>query len=452
MRPTPRLYWPLLVLLILGFLHALTTWLSQPAVADGWLTILAFLWQASAALLAVLLLLDALSLRQPGTLTVQRQHSENVSLGVWCDVRILIEFQGANRHAREKRMISVFDHYPDACHSRNTQHRDWIHSGTLFTAHYQIKPFERGQQAFGKTDLLLQSRLGFWQRRLQLGKSTQIRVFPNFSAVARYTTMNMEQQTARLGIRMQPMRGQGTEFHQLREFRQGDTLRQIDWNSTARQRKLISRDYQEEKDQRVVFLVDCGRRMRSRDSELSHLDHALNSLLLMSYTALKQGDAVGVLSFGNTTRWLHPVKGVSQMSKLVNSIYDTSTSTQASDYHAAVRYLVSRNLKRSLVVLLTNIRDDNGDDLLQALKLLQQKHLVVIASLEEPEIQTLLESPVQQFDDSLAFAGAVQYQSQRQQTSQRFNHQGILTVNSSPEAMPVALVNRYFEVKREGLL
>ena len=70
------------------------------------------------------------------------------------------------------------------------------------------------------------------------------------------------------------------EFHQLREYRQGDPQRAIDWKATSRTQRLIAREYEEEKDQRVLLVIDCGRRMAAKDDDLSHFDHALNAGLL----------------------------------------------------------------------------------------------------------------------------------------------------------------------------
>ena len=99
-----------------------------------------------------------------------------------------------------------------------------------------------------------------------------------------------------VGAHLRRRRGEGTEFQQLREYRLGDSLRQIDWKATQRARKLISRDYQDERNQQVMLLVDTGRRMLARDDGLSHFDHVLNAALLVAYIALRQGDVVGLLA------------------------------------------------------------------------------------------------------------------------------------------------------------
>lgn len=447
MRPTSRMLWLAALWTVIGLLPAFNNWLPRSVAQPDWQPLLINTWEIATAALLILLLLDALSLRRLPQFSVQRQHSDNLALGVWSPVSIRI------RHDFSRAVpIELFDHIPTQAEADYPQQKATLLPGQGIEFHYRLRVLQRGNHHFGPVDLLLASLMGFWQRRCFVGEPTSVRVFPNYAAVAQYAMLAMEQQSAQLGIRKQQRRGEGMEFHQLREFRQGDSLRQIDWNATARQRKLISKEYQDEKDQQILFLVDSGRRMRSQDGELSHLDHALNAMLLMSYAALKQGDAVGLLSFGGEERWLKPVKGIANISRLLNISYDLEASTRASDYSTAVRHLLGRHNKRSLIVLLTDIQDENTDDLLPALRLLQRKHLVLLANLEEPALETVLHTPVQQFNDALRYAGTVSWLEQRRQITGQFNRQGVFTLNCTPQQLPVQLVNRYFEIKREGLL
>lgn len=447
MRPTTRLLWFTFFWTLLGLAAALNNWLPEQWAIANWQNRLIQVWQINGAALAFLLAFDFMAVRRQPAPQVSRSHSENLALGVWSEIEIRIL-----HHYKRPTPIELFDHHPDHCEEENAHQKALLQPRQGSEFHYKVRATERGNHHFGLTDLLLHSPLGFWQRRLLLGEPTNIKVFPNFAAVSNYAMLSMEQQSTQLGIRLQQRRGEGMEFQQLREFRQGDSLRQIDWNATARQRKLISKEYQDEKDQQILFLIDCGRRMRSKDGDHSHLDHALNAMLLMSYAALKQGDAVGLMSFGGDNRWLTPIKGVANLSKILNCVYDVEASTHASDYNGAIRALMTRHSKRALVVLLSNIRDENVDDLKPALTLLQKKHLVMVANLEEPELQQVLEKPIQQFQDALLYSGSKMYLERRQSITKAFNHAGLHTVNSTPQMMPVALINKYFEVKREGLL
>ena len=145
-----------------------------------------------------------------------------------------------------------------------------------------------------------------------------------------------------LGIHHQRRRGEGSEFHQLRDYRPGDSLRQVDWKATARCRRLISRDYQDEQDQQVVCLLDCGRRMRSLDGRLSHFDHTLTALLLLAYVALRQGDAVGLLTFAGPERWVPPRKTRGTLDRLMAAVHDLEPGLEPTDYLAAAQAALSR--------------------------------------------------------------------------------------------------------------
>src|SRR5690606_37388253 len=140
------------------------------------------------------------------------------------------------------------------------------------------------------------------------------------------------------------------------------------------------------------------------------------------------------------------------ISRLLNLSYDLQASTRASDYSTAVRHLLTHHNKRALIVVLTDIQDENTDDLLPALQLLQRKHLVLLANLEEPALHQVLHTPVQQFETALRYAGTLGYLEQRRQVTQQLNRQGIITVNCVPAQLPIQLVNKYFEIKRQGVL
>ena len=247
-------------------------------------------------------------------------------------------------------------------------------------------------------------------------------------------------------------RGLGLEFHQLREFREGDSLRQIDWKATARQRTPIAREYQDERDQQIVFMLDCGRRMRSQDDELSHFDHALNACLLLSYVALRQGDAVGLCTFaGDQPRYLAPVKGSGQLNLLLNAVYDLDTTRRSADYQAAASQLLARQKRRALVIVVTNLRDEDDEALLTAVKRISRQHRVLVASLREEVLDQLRQAPVQTLPEALAYSGTVDYLNTRNELHDRLSAHGLSVVDTSPSALGAALVTRYLGWKKAGV-
>jgi len=177
-----------------------------------------------------------------------------------------------------------------------------VTGGGRVTATYAVVPTRRGTMTFAAADVRVRSRWGLCELLEQVGERETRRVYPDFAQVARYAWLAGDRRLQEIGIKTYQQRGQGTDFKQLAEYRIGDSVRHIDWRATLRVRRPIVREFQDERDQCVLLLVDCGRRMRADDRRqeigTSHFDQVLNAVMLVSYVALKQGDQLGALTFG----------------------------------------------------------------------------------------------------------------------------------------------------------
>jgi uncharacterized protein (DUF58 family) len=217
-------------------------------------------------------------------------------------------------------------------------------------------------------------------------------------------------------------------------------------------RRLVSREYRDERDQQILLLLDCGRRMHARDGALSHLDHALNAALLLAHVALRQGDAVGLLTFGGIERYVPPRKSQLSLNGLLAAVYDLQATLHQPDYYAAAVALMQKQRKRSLVVLISNLRDEDDDTLLPAISLLRQRHLVVLASLREQILDAALAAPIAGLDQALTHAATAQYLESRQRAFARLEQARIPCLDVEPQSLAIALVNRYNDLKRRGAI
>ena len=409
----------------------LSGWLGFAILASVWPEVLAAHWQALGWILLFIVLVDALLLLRKPLLEVVRRLPGTLPIGVWCDVRLHL----SNGSAWPLH-LEVFDGIPSTLDALGMPRAIRLAPGITADVRYQVKPKERGAHRFEACHLRLTSPLRLWRRNLRSGPETLVRVFPNFAAVRKYAQLATSHRLSQLGIHRKRRRGEGMEFHQLREYREGDSLRQIDWKATARMRRLISRDYQDERDQQIVFLLDCGRRMRTRDGELSHFDHTLTAVLLTAYVALREGDATGLLTFAGEERWLPPRKTGAALDELLQALYDLQPAAVATDYLAAARSFLTRVRKRSLVILVTNLRDEEDDTLLPALRLLRARHLVLLANLRERSLEQALEEPVLDFDSALLHGAVHEYLDQRRKSFERIHAQGILSLDVLPNSCP----------------
>ncbi|WP_122550989.1 DUF58 domain-containing protein [Pseudomonas viridiflava] len=385
--------------------------------------------------------------RQPSP-RLQRHLPGSLALSRWNEIRLDIEHDGGAALA-----VRVMDHLPSGLESENLPQSIEVPRRTKATLGYRIRPIKRGHFTFERCELALRSGLRLWSTRRRLDLPGSTRVYPDFARLYDGQLLAVDNWLSQIGVRQSQRRGLGLEFNQLREFREGDSLRQIDWKATARQRSPIAREYQDERDQQIVFMLDCGRRMRSQDGDLSHFDHALNACLLLGYVALRQGDAIGLMTFaGDKDRYVSPVKGHGQLNLLLTTVYDLQTTQRPADYSAAARHLLARQKRRSLVVLITNLRDEDDDELLSAVNQLGRRHRVLVASLREEVLDSLRQAPVETYDEALSYCGTVSFLNARTTLHDRMVAHGINVVDVRPGELGAQLVTRYLGWKKAGTL
>lgn len=405
-------------------------------------------WWGLLLALGMVALVDAFNLTRLPSPALQRSLSGNLPLGHWSNVQLLVR----NEHSRAVE-LELFDHVPNGMLFEQLPQRMRLELGEHCQLAYRLRPVRRGRFFFQRCDMQLSSPMGLWRSKRQLPLTDETRVYPDFAQLHGAGLQALDIWLNRLGVRQQPRRGLGLEFHQLREFREGDTLRQIDWKATARARTPIAREYQDERDQQIMLMLDCGRRMRSQDGELTHFDHALNAGLLLAYAALRQGDAVGACTFaGEQPRHVAPAKGQQQLHVLLNSLYDLQPTQQPADYGAAVEQLLARQQRQALVIVLSNLRDEDDGELHAALKRLSRRHRVLLVSLREEVLDQLRLRPVQSLDDALDYCGAQDYLSARQALHKRLIANGMPMLDVQPCDLGPALVGRYLAWKKTGTL
>jgi uncharacterized protein (DUF58 family) len=258
-------------------------------------------------------------------------------------------------------------------------------------------------------------------------------------------------------IRQIRKRGQGLEFESLRDYQEGDSVRLIDWRATSRNRrldgrpKLIVRNYQEEQDQQILFIIDSGYRLPD-----FQFDSALSAMLLLSYVALKHGDAVAAASFGARDLWIPPRKGMSAYTGLMNGLYDLHSAPVPSSPFSALEYALSRLHRRSFIILISNFREEDDKSLAWILPRVERRHLLLMVSFRESEAESLAfpetASPSPGNEDVLETAAAFSYLADRRRLYRKWEHSGLLVLETSPQHISSALINRYLGVKRSGKL
>jgi len=371
-------------------------------------------------------------------------------------VRVKLEIQREGKFFLPSR-IRLWDLHPQ---SMDTEvfpvllDRKILRGGGSLFFEYTLLPIERGQWAFGGTEFLLSSFCGFWRLKVFHPCKSSGRTYPDFTRIKAKAGTDLRALLERSGIKNIRMRGQGLEFNSLRDYQEGDSIRAVDWRATSRRRKIIIREYQEEQDQQLLFLLDSGYRLHRQDDSAGCLqfDSALEAVLLLSWVGLKHGDSVSVGAFGPDKRWLGPGKGMKSFPVLMNGLYDLSSGPYPSSPSSALEDAMEKLKRRTFIILISNFREEDGESLSWILKRLEKRHLLLLVSLREKESEYLASRQPSTGEEALESAAAFSYLAQRRELYSKWEHSGLLTMEESADRLSAALINRYLQVKRSGRL
>jgi len=426
----------LLMAMVLPFIDVIEQtrfWLFVPYVGLGGIIIVA--------------MLDAIMSKKPPQVSISRQLPDVLSLYQ----KTLVSIQLLNE-SNESIALNWIEKFPADWEYEPYDDKTSISAKEKQQHQYVITPHKRGPASIEGAYLRVNSFLSLWQVCWFCEHISEHKVYPSFTGISDLTGLNGSVNLQQMGLKKYNMRGSGMDFLQLRDYREGESLRQIDWRASSRFNKLISKEFQEEKNQHVMIMLDAGRRMRVQDDELSYFEHSLNALIMLSFTALKNGDNLSIQSFGSESRWLSQVRGAQNVSRVMHHFYDLYPEKIASDYLGAAQELMIKHPKRSLVLMVTCLRDEDFNDLLVSVKLLQQKHLVVVVSIQEPVYDNILLTPVDSFTDALDYASATILQRNIETNIKRLKHQGVICIQTKALGLTSSLINSYLSIKKAGLL
>lgn len=334
------------------------------------------------------------------------------------------------------------------------------------SARYQLTPPRRGDFGFGPLCARFSTALGFWTRQFQTEmppEKSVARVFPDISEVRRYELALREGKMRDIGLHILRLRGRGTEFESLREYSAGDEYKSIDWKASARRGKLISTNYEVERDQTILICLDCGRMMTSmavsRESDvevtpLSKLDCAINATVLLAHVAASMGDSVGLLLFSDgILKFLPPRKGRVQTGTIIEALYSAQPSLVEPDYQAAYEYLLARKLRRSLVVTFTDIIDPEASrELLNASGALRRHHNALCITISNRDVNDMAAQMPVSSEDLYEKAMAQRMLTQRAGALEQLRTHGVGILDVEAAHLTPATVNRYLDLKSRGAL
>ncbi len=385
-------------------------------------------------------------------LEVHRHLPHAFAIGVPAVVKVSIDNQGGSRR------LGRFQEYADPTLSMPRLPLPFdVGPRQRELLSVEVTPTARGMQRFDACCVRLRSRLGLLDLDLRIGASESRRVFPNFEEQARFAWLAGDRRIHSAGLKSVQRRGAGTDFDQLIDYRAGDPIRHIDWKATEKHHRPIVRKFQDERDQDVIILLDCGRRMRADDTQqeigATHFDQCLNALMLLAFVALSHGDAVGAMTFGvadGEQKRFAPRKGRQTLNALMADLADVQATATFSDYERIAAECLSQRRKRGLVVMITNSRNEDAPELGASLALLRTRHAVILANLRERVVALIGGQDLTTPESALECAAALEYAHARDRLLRQLSNSGVCTIDCEPGRLGVELVNRYRALKRSG--
>jgi uncharacterized protein (DUF58 family) len=448
--PTLRFY--LALLLVLAIVLLLQPLLPEPRMV---LTQQVFLLLD--LIVALLVAIDILLTPNKKVLSAQRDINKRFSIGRENPVTVTIENLSA-----KPLYCRVTDDYPQAMNCAVCDFDLALSPGETKTFSYLLIPRSKGIYNFGSVYIRFRSRLGFFDRQIQISVPEQVKVYNDLQALSELS-LQLGTSSA-LGEIQRKHKGQGTNFTGLTEYVEGKDVNKIDWKATARAQRPIIREYDREEEQRLLILVDGGRMMFSELSGLSKFDHALNAALSLSLAALTLNDQVGLGIFADSpSSYLPPRRGRAYLQKFLDVSANATARQAEPDYLSMLSYFAGRQKGRTLFVVITDLVDAWGSrSLLSALASLRQKHLTFCVVLADERIEKMVEPDFSLADikqtaaagyvKTLQRAVATDLFSQRQLALDVLRRRGCLVLNAAPEQLSSQLIASYLEIKRKALL
>jgi uncharacterized protein (DUF58 family) len=319
---------------------------------------------------------------------------------------------------------------------------------------YGLKPPKRGRFQFGQVAVRFLSRWKLVWCQTKVGETDVVKVYPNLRRAREAELKALGARSLVAAHRKTSWRGEGREFESLREYVRGDELRHISWTATARRGKLTTRQYQIERDQTILIALDAGRLMTARIEQETKLDSAVHAALALMTAAARGGDNAGLMVFGRKIQnYLPPSRGREHMDAALEALHDVEPEMIEPSYARALEFVAANSKRRSLVVVLTDLVDEEGSkELLSSLKLLRPRHLPLVVTIADRDLKAVVRDAPETAQELFTQSVAEEIMHLREAALRLVESQGGLALDVTAAGLAPALLEKYLQVKERGLL
>ena len=388
--------------------------------------------------------------RLPKGVTIWREFGARFAMGAETEVRIHVQ----NATNRSITLMLKDEYPPQMILSGLREGLITVDAQSTATLIYGVTPPRRGRFEFGQTAVRFLSPFRLIWCQLNAGEPEAVKVYPNMRRAREAELKALGARSVVSSHRKTSWRGEGREFESMRDYVRGDELRHISWTATARRGKLTTRQYQIERDQTILIALDAGRLMTARIEQETKLDSAVHATLALFSAAARAGDNAGLLVFGRRIRsYLPPSRGRDHIESALEALYAVEPEMIEPSYPHAFEFIAANSKRRALVVLLTDLVDEEGSkELLTSLHILRPRHLPLVVTIADRDLKAVVRQEPSSVRELFTQSVAEEIIHHREAALRLVESLGGLALDVTAAALAPALLETYLRVKERGLL
>ncbi|MEM2109382.1 MAG: DUF58 domain-containing protein [Candidatus Odinarchaeota archaeon] len=316
---------------------------------------------------------------------------------------------------------------------------------------YIIQPRLRGEYRIGPSKVTVHDRLQLNSEDINFDNYSEILVYPPYDDIRRYGQVGQRRVLGVLfGAHKSRDKGIGMDFFGIRRYDPSDELRWVDWKATARTGKLMTREYESERNIKVMILLDSSASMSAGDMENNKLEYSIRAAVLLSQIALSRRDEIGLVVYSSKIDvFIEPRSGSKQIFRILDALAKVSSSGVSKTYNA-VKYTVERMRKNVFYIMLTDL-EGSAKPILESAKLIKAKGSeVLIISPFSPwfEVKLYSSTPVEK---ALSLTVAEEFYEVRQKLLTELNKYQIPVLTVGPDDYILTVVSEYLKAKKRGV-
>lgn len=383
-----------------------------------------------------------------GNLRVGRMLTPRFSLGDENKVRLTI-----HNSFPFKLHAGIIEELPTQLQNRDFYKKLSIPFNSKASLEYIIRPTERGEYVFGETLCFITSPIRLVQRRIVAGEANVIKTYPSYMQLKKYQLLAISNSTF-LGAKKVRRLGHSLEFEKIKDYVQGDDVRNINWNATARRGNIMINTYTDARQQQIYAIIDKGRAMKMPFDGMTLLDYSINASLALLNVALLKHDKAGLITFSNKISDIISAERRSgQITHLLEALYKQQTEFKESDYAHLLSTITRKITQRSCILLFTNFETYSSlERQLPFLKQMAARHLVCVIFFRNTLLKELHENQPDNTEGIYIKTIADRFDFEKKQIVKELRKHGILSILTTPSELTLDVINKYLELKAKQMI